>query len=93
MVTHLHFYRLVEGDLVVTFPGLNSIVEPNFLFVLVLPILDLWLLVLHDLPWFQLWACIVEFDVRTECKVSFSHISSRKNDPLINFYNLSSSLD
>ena len=73
MVTHLHFYRLVEGDLVVTFLGLNSIVEPNFLFVLVLPILDLWLLVLHDLPLFQLLVGIVEFDVRTEFKVNKSY--------------------
>ena len=73
MVIRLHFYRLVEGDLVVTFLGLNSIVEPNFLFVLVLPILDLWPLVLHDLPLFQLLVGIVEFDVRTECKVNKSY--------------------
>ena len=73
MVIRLHFYRPVEGDLVVTFLGLNSIVEPNFLFVLVLPILDLWPLVLHDLPLFQLLVGIVEFDVRTECMVIKSY--------------------
>ena len=83
METHLHFYRLVEDELVATVPGLNSIVEPNFLFVQVSPILDPLLLGLHDLPWFQLRADIVGFDAQTECQISKTYF-----DPLLRFLNL-----
>ena len=62
MATHLHFYRLVVGDLVVTS---NSTVEPNSLFVLVLPILDHELREPRDLLCFQLAGTVV-FDVRTK---------------------------